>query len=102
MSRLSCITDIFGLQNKVGFVTGAASGIGAEMAQALASAGANVILADINISGAEAVAKLAFELDVSREDQVEQVVHAIVAQFGCIGSSNRLHESTTHIDSQNL
>lgn len=91
------LSDIFGLQNKVGFITGAASGLGAEMAQALALAGADVVLADINASGAELVAKriresgrkaLAFQLDVSQEDKVEEIVQAAVAQFGRIGSSS--------------
>ncbi|KZP34699.1 3-oxoacyl-reductase [Athelia psychrophila] len=108
------LSDIFGLQNKVGFITGAASGLGAEMAQGLALAGADVVLADINAAGAELVAKriresgrkaLVFQLDVSKEDEVEKVVQAAVDQFGHIdilfnnagvaGSPGLVHEMTT-------
>ncbi|KAF7982931.1 hypothetical protein HWV62_25222 [Athelia sp. TMB] len=87
------LTDIFGLQDKVAFVTGAGSGIGAEIAQALAIAGADVILTDIDISGAEQVAKrisdlgrkaVVFQLDVTQEDKVDEVVQEAVAQLGRI------------------
>lgn len=97
------LTDIFGLQNKVGFVTGAGSGLGAEMAEALALAGADVVLADIDVSAAEVIAKrirdvgrnaLVFQLDVTQEDKVEDVVQATIAQVGRIGSSIRTYLST--------
>ncbi len=65
---------------KKAFITGAAQGLGAAMARALAAEGAKVSLADINIEGARAVAAeidaahgegtaFAFPLDVTREDQ---------------------------------
>jgi NAD(P)-dependent dehydrogenase (short-subunit alcohol dehydrogenase family) len=47
---------IVDLSNKVAIVTGAARGVGAVYAQALAQSGAQVIVADINASGAEATA----------------------------------------------
>lgn len=94
------LENIFGLQNKIGFVTGAASGLGMEIAEALALAGADVVLADINTAGAEAVAEriratgrkaLVIALDVSREDQVEKAVEEAAAQFSHIGLSSRYH-----------
>lgn len=45
-----------GIENKLAVVTGAASGIGKSTAQALAAAGANVVVADIARENGEAVA----------------------------------------------
>ena len=44
------------LQGKVAIVTGAASGIGRECAIALALEGASVVVADLDVAGAEIVA----------------------------------------------
>jgi len=46
------------LKDKVAVVTGAASGIGLEIARAFAGAGAKVVVADLDGAGAEAVAAL--------------------------------------------
>ncbi len=65
---------------KKAFITGAAQGLGAAMARALAAEGARVALADVNHPGVRAVAAeidaahgagtaFAFPLDVTREDQ---------------------------------
>lgn len=45
------------LEGRCAVVTGAARGIGAEMAKALAEAGASVLAADLNAEGAEATAR---------------------------------------------
>jgi len=50
------MTDIFHLENKIALITGAASGIGAATARELSRAGAHVLLADINLAGAESLA----------------------------------------------
>src|SRR5262249_42715429 len=50
------------LENKVAVVTGAASGIGKEIARTYAREGAKVVIADLNQQGADAAAK---ELDAS-------------------------------------
>jgi 2-keto-3-deoxy-L-fuconate dehydrogenase len=50
------MTDIFHLENKIALVTGAASGIGAATARELSRAGAHVIVADINLAGAQSLA----------------------------------------------
>ena len=46
-----------GVEGKVAFLTGAASGIGRATAQILAQAGADVVVADINQAGAEETAQ---------------------------------------------
>jgi NAD(P)-dependent dehydrogenase (short-subunit alcohol dehydrogenase family) len=45
------------MQGKRGVVTGAASGLGREVARVFAAEGANVVVADVNADGAEAVAE---------------------------------------------
>jgi NAD(P)-dependent dehydrogenase (short-subunit alcohol dehydrogenase family) len=64
--------DLSPLRDKVALVTGGASGIGEATALALAEAGAEPIIADIDLAGAEAVAKRigghAIETDVADLD----------------------------------
>ena len=45
-----------GLKGKVAIVTGGGSGLGEAIARALASKGVRVVVADINLKGAERVA----------------------------------------------
>ena len=67
------------LQNKVALVTGAASGIGEQCARKLASLGAAVVIADLNLENAQKVASsivaaggtaLAVAMDVTNEEAV--------------------------------
>ncbi|KQO04548.1 bifunctional rhamnulose-1-phosphate aldolase/short-chain dehydrogenase [Paenibacillus sp. Leaf72] len=66
---------------KVAFITGGAGGIGSETARRLVSEGAHVVLADLNLEGAEKVAAeinekygenraIAVKMDVTSEEQV--------------------------------
>ena len=82
------------LAGKVAIVTGAASGMGKAMARAYVREGANVVIADVNRAGAEAVADelnggadgagraSAMTLDVRNRDQAQAVVDHAVATFG--------------------
>ena len=80
------------LDGKAIYVTGAASGIGKAAAHAFAEAGADVAVVDINIEGAEAVAKeiaeatgsktIAVQCDVTKQDQVEAMVAKVVDTYG--------------------
>jgi len=75
---------------RVVMVTGSASGIGRGMAERFAEDGARVAIADINVDGAEQVAKelsesceaVAFPVDVSNEGSVASCVEAIVQRWG--------------------
>ncbi|MYR05228.1 glucose 1-dehydrogenase [Gordonia sp. SID5947] len=75
------------LQGKTAIVTGAAQGIGLEIARQLSEAGAGVVIADIDESAAkEAAAQLtnatAMACDVRDEEQVKGLVDATVATYG--------------------
>lgn len=81
----------FDLSGKAAFVTGAASGLGARMAQTLASAGAKVAVADLNHDRAAAVAQglaaegheaIAVPIDVTDPAGAGRAVESAVAAFG--------------------
>ena len=80
------------LDGKAIYVTGGASGIGKSVATALAEAGADVAIVDVNFEGAEAVAKeiaeatgsktIAIRCDVTNQDDVEAMVAKVVDTYG--------------------
>jgi 3-oxoacyl-[acyl-carrier protein] reductase len=89
----------FSLEGKKAIVTGAASarGIGRAAALALAQAGADVVVADINLNGAdfnlEATAdlvracgrrSLALQVDISRPESVSNLFQKTLAEFGAL------------------
>ena len=49
------ISELLNLNDKTALVTGGATGIGASIAETLAAAGAHVVIADINLEGANLV-----------------------------------------------
>jgi sorbitol-6-phosphate 2-dehydrogenase len=78
---------------KVALVTGAAQGFGLEIAQNLATQGAHVVLADVNIEGARRAADqinsqlgpnraLGLSINVADPTSVESAINEIVKTFG--------------------
>ena len=59
------LRNIFNLSDKVALVTGAASGLGQMISCGLAEFGANIIAADINITGVEETSKNSFWLQTA-------------------------------------
>ncbi len=81
------------LKDQVAVVTGAASGIGKEIARTFARAGAKVAVVDVDVEGAREVAEelnreggvgIAAAVDVTSEAQVDTAMQAVVENFGRI------------------
>ncbi|SEF15655.1 3-hydroxybutyrate dehydrogenase [Rhizobiales bacterium GAS191] len=81
------------LKDKVAVVTGAASGIGKEIARTFTREGAKVVIADVDSAGAKETAAelgaaerraLGVDMDVTNEAEVETGIGAAVEAFGRI------------------
>ncbi|HZG17662.1 MAG TPA: 3-hydroxybutyrate dehydrogenase [Candidatus Bathyarchaeia archaeon] len=79
------------LEEKVALITGAASGIGFEMATKFAAEGAKIVIADLREEGAQQAAatlqEKGFEAiglgcDVTKEEDLQNALAAVVNQFG--------------------
>jgi len=87
------VMDRFDLEGRCSIVTGAAMGLGKAMAEALAEAGSDIVIADINMEAAEATAAelsrigtrvTAMRCDVTNPDQAEQLSESVLETFGRI------------------
>lgn len=87
------VLDKFKLDGKVACVTGAGQGLGKISAIGLAEAGADVVIADLNMQSAQKAAdeiaaldvrSLAVQTDVADEDSVNAMMEKIIAEFGTI------------------
>lgn len=81
------------LTNKVAFITGAASGIGLEIAKTFAKEGAKVVITDLNEKGAQDAVHslkeqgyeaLALPCDVTKEEQIEESINKTVETYGTV------------------
>lgn len=79
--------------NKIGIITGAASGIGKEIALRFAAEGGTPVIADLNLEAAQATAEeikatgadaFAVAMNVIDEAQVDQAVAEVIAKYGKI------------------
>ena len=80
------------LEDKIAIVTGGAQGLGEAICQRLAHEGAHIVVADLNLQGAQETAAeiaeqtsrqaIAVKVDVTDEAQVEAMVQRAVDQFG--------------------
>jgi gluconate 5-dehydrogenase len=82
---------LFDLSGKTAIVTGGGSGLGQDMALALAQAGANLVIPDVNVSKAEDAASavrncgreaLALEVDIGVPESVERCFATTRERFG--------------------
>ena len=75
------------LSGRTAFVTGAANGIGRAIAQRLSQNGAAVVIADVDMANAEALAStlpqaFACQVDIRDEAAIEAAMAATEARFG--------------------
>ena len=80
------------LENKIALVTGGAQGLGEAICHRLAAEGAHVVVADLNIEGAQQVAAdivantdrraLAVKVNITDEADVEAAVKLVLDEFG--------------------
>ncbi|WP_010095585.1 SDR family oxidoreductase [Ornithinibacillus scapharcae] len=81
------------LQDKVAVVTGAASGMGKAIAELYASEGAKVIVADLNIEGAQEVVSgitekggvaKAVQVNVAKQEDIDNMIDTAVSEYGTL------------------
>ena len=76
------------LKNKVGLITGAAQGLGKEMAKIMISQGATIVITDINekslVKTAEELSCEHMVMDVTKEDQWKNVISNIEKDIGSL------------------
>lgn len=88
------VQQLFDLTGKTAIITGGGRGLGAQMAEAYAEAGANLVLCSRKKEACEEVARsmeekhgvktIALQCDVTNQDQVNEVVKQSIESFGKI------------------
>jgi NAD(P)-dependent dehydrogenase (short-subunit alcohol dehydrogenase family) len=87
------VKDLFDLSGETAIVTGAGRGLGESMAHGLAEAGANIVIADIDLESATKTAEdlqkvgskaIAIKTDITKVDDVNQMAETTIREFGKI------------------
>jgi gluconate 5-dehydrogenase len=88
---MATVKQLLDLSGRVSVVTGGATGLGLQMATALAEAGSNIVICSRKIENCEQAAReleklgvkaLAAACDVTKADQVEAMKDAVMKKFG--------------------
>lgn len=88
-----------GIKDHVAIVTGGGAGIGAQTCRTFAAEGVSVAVVDIKLGNAEKIAEeirvsgvkaMALEVDVSRQDQTDEMVKKTLSEFGRIDILNNV------------
>lgn len=86
-------SNLFDLTGKTVIITGGAHGIGKASGEMLAKSGANIVVSDYDIAGAQATAQalvaaghkaIAIKCDVTKDEDLVALVDATLAEFGAI------------------
>ncbi len=85
------VWELFSLRNRIALITGGASGLGYDMALALAEAGADVVITSRDLMKAQRAAErisketgrkiLPLTLEITKENEVIRVVDSVLKQF---------------------
>ncbi len=87
------VMELFDLTGKTALITGGGRGLGAQIAEGLAEAGANVVLCSRKVEACQETADrlaalgvntLALSCDISKQEDVQKVVEETVQEFGAI------------------
>ena len=85
---LNSSSGIISFKDKIIIITGGASGIGKHLAQEFAKYGARVVIADLSLEKASSVAKalngIGFLCDVTREEQIQNLIRDVKKIFGTV------------------
>jgi NAD(P)-dependent dehydrogenase (short-subunit alcohol dehydrogenase family) len=97
------IAKLLDLTGRVAVVTGAATGIGEAIARRLAAAGADIVVADIDVEGAQRVADdldaVALELDVTDPDACATVLASVGERIDLlVNNAGSYHEAGSILD----
>ena len=85
--------ELFNLKGKTAIVTGGGKGLGAQMASALAEAGANIVLCSRDLKACQSTAEtlaekgvktLAIQCDVTKQQEILHVIDETLKEFGQI------------------